>query len=862
MSTNEDPTREASASVDPRAMLGAWANQSDEWVRYLVSQVLTGKCAVTATDLEYAYELLRQEKAIDERILPAVPQLQVDDADEDAEEPLVITRVSEITGVNALVSGAVIEPHAGLTILFGENGTGKTGYARVFKAVAGSRTADEILGDIESEVEVPKSARIAYSLGDNAREFVWSGQRGQAPFTRMSIFDNLSVNYHVDDELEYVYVPALLALFNHVAAAIKATQDKVAEVAASLSTGSTTLLGRFPRDSDVHPLIQTLGASTDLPVLKSRASTDPKVDEKIDALRKAVAALEANTLAPRIASNQRSERVLAQAVRVLGVLGDFKIDEYNELLTKRAELQSDYRTFRETLFAAAALPADPEDTWERFVSSGGAYRAHLEELGVHDTSKCLYCRQTLGAAAGDLVGKYAEYLADKISQDIATANADIDIATKPVITADHGEVSALLAEYAERGDKPAFYDQLAQVTNTVSSLRAAIEQDKPVIADLLISTSAVHTELEHILATTAAEIVTLQDQVANRATALVDEKKKLSELVAAAELSKSWPEISAQVGDAKEADRLRILSRALPNLSRAITELSKAASDQLVNQNFEKLFLEECSALRAPNLKVEFFGRQGRAQRRKVLSARCKPSKVLSEGEQKVLAMADFLAEARLSGITAPVIFDDPVSSLDHRRINEVAQRVAHLAEDSQVVVFTHDILLATTLLSLFEKSRRCTYYQVTDDEGKGKVTRATGPRWDTLASLKKRVDETIQSAKLVDGEARAALVREGYGWIRSWCEVFTEKELLGGVTERYQPNVRMGGLPQIKIGALPAAIATVTRVFDDACRFIDSHSQPLPTLGVSPNLSGLEDDWRQLLECRKTFNSATTGQE
>ena len=89
-----------------------------------------------------------------------------------------------------------------------------------------------------------------------------------------------------------------------------------------------------------------------------------------------------------------------------------------------------------------------------------------------------------------------------------------------------------------------------------------------------------------------------------------------------------------------------------------------------------------------------------------MLSGRHKPSKVLSEGEQKVLAIADFLAEARLGGITAPVIFDDPVSSLDHRRINEVARRIANLAEANQVIVFTHDILFATTLLSLFEKSK------------------------------------------------------------------------------------------------------------------------------------------------------------
>jgi hypothetical protein len=50
-----------------------------------------------------------------------------------------------------------------------------------------------------------------------------------------------------------------------------------------------------------------------------------------------------------------------------------------------------------------------------------------------------------------------------------------------------------------------------------------------------------------------------------------------------------------------------------------------------------------------------------------------------------------------------------------------------------------------------------------------------------------------------------------------------------------------MTALPNLKPAALPAAIDTVTRIFNDACRFIDAHSQPLPTLGVSPNLTTLE---------------------
>lgn len=125
------------------------------------------------------------------------------------------------------------------------------------------------------------------------------------------------------------------------------------------------------------------------------------------------------------------------------------------------------------------------------------------------------------------------------------------------------------------------------------------------------------------------------------------------------------------------------------------------------------------------------------------------------------------------------------------------------------------------------------------------------------MNQLKKNINETIQAAKSQQGDARAALVRTGYDWIRSWCEVFTETELLQGVTQRYQPNVRMTNLPKIKPGAMPTVIETVNRIFEDACRYIDGHSQPLPSLNVSPTLTGLEAHWAELTQARTAYIAA-----
>lgn len=71
---------------------------------------------------------------------------------------------------------------------------------------------------------------------------------------------------------------------------------------------------------------------------------------------------------------------------------------------------------------------------------------------------------------------------------------------------------------------------------------------------------------------------------------------------------------------------------------------------------------------------------------------------VLSEGEQTALGFAGFLTEAHFDESRSALVFDDPVSSLDHMKRESVARRIVALAEERQVVVFTHDVAFTMML--------------------------------------------------------------------------------------------------------------------------------------------------------------------
>lgn len=846
---------------DPRHALAHWANKNDEWIRRIVRQVLGSNSQLSDSERTLVYQLLLEEKGINERTLQAEPPLGSPAQPLVKPEPFHLVRISNVKGVNALVEDQHIDFGPGLTLLYGENGMGKTGYARILKRLAGSRSAEEILSDVNLEdAPPPSSADIDYQVGGTDLSCHWNGGQAQPPFTQMSIFDNPSARLHVDDDLRYTYRPASLDFFDRVNHEVQKIGEFIEKERESLKFNNSTLLGRFDSQSAIYPYIEALGPDTNLEELQQYLTLPDNAAGQERELESTIAALRADMVGQQVSIKSRFQNILNEALEYTAIVRDFKIQDYGAALTKVSELHGDQRSLRDSLFAAANLPADPEQTWEDFIRSGREYRRHLEGLGVHDDTLCLYCRQPLGTEAIDLIVKYSEYLESQIAKDIETQESTIQNLVKPVEDSSLRSVQSFCELVDADTDKgiPAPAEQMEALRNLVAldgTLRKQLTDKVMVDESVLSKIYEMRVEIGLWLSDIKATLEVLRAQDSNREKSLAEEENKLLDLKARLELKRSWEEVKGIVDVARRDQKLKTERAAISNILRNITLLSNRASEQLINNNFEQIFRNECTKLRAPRVELEFSGREGRAQRKKRLPGGINPSRILSEGEQKVLAIADFLAEAKMSDSPVPVIFDDPVSSLDHRRVGEMARRIADLASDHQVVVFAHDIWLVTHLLGIFEESDRCKYYQVTDDHGKGTVTHGTGPRWDTIGSFRAKINLSIEAARRADGEERQSHIRDAYSSIRSWCELFVEQDVLAKVTERYQPNVRMTSLSRIKVQKLEQTIQTVTFVFEDACRFIDAHSQPLSTLSVAPTLSDLESNWSKLEKCRREYN-------
>ena len=116
-------------------LLVDWANSRDHWVRSLVAAVLDARRGLSEDVIRAFYELLLREKElVDTEGEPvSVPAIQHDGNAGDPEKALRLTALSDVANVNALAADQDILFHPRMTLLYGENGAGKTGYVRILK---------------------------------------------------------------------------------------------------------------------------------------------------------------------------------------------------------------------------------------------------------------------------------------------------------------------------------------------------------------------------------------------------------------------------------------------------------------------------------------------------------------------------------------------------------------------------------------------------------------------------------------------------------------------------------------------------------------------------------------------------------
>lgn len=738
-----------------------------------------------------------------------------DSHDDDALGKIKLKKIQNIQNVNALTSNQVIEINDSLTIIYGNNGSGKSSYTRLLNNAFNSRGDKALIENVYSDKKGEKiSCEFIFNDGNANILRNYPNNNNCVEFSQFAVFDSKSSKTHLDSENNLLFVPSGFDFFNLKIEFINALKRKVEVQTNSLRKLNPFLL-HFKSDSLISQKIKELDANTKFSELKQLADFKD-TDEKIIAdLLSQKSKLNPQSIAKQIADLEKLSKeisllkdsiatanALFSEISLKSVLDLFLDYQLCVKLVKEEGLEGlkDYK-----------INHLQSNEWKEFIQAGLAYVEILNISNGEDHShqnqpeSCPFCLQTLGEKEKLLIAKYWT-----LSRSHATVNLE---KLKIRLNGQFKQIQSfnvysftpnnILYQFFENEN---FEDceSIFKILNEISNLKSRCieffnskEVDKLPKSSIFVNNVII--EWEEAIALRIKLLIGLnvasETSKLDKELELLNDKKKLCGYLA---------EIERYLKDLQWIEKAELSKSKLT--TNKITSKQGELYSKYITEKYSQLFVEECTILETPKT-VEILQRPTKGQTLRSLKIKNHiPSEILSEGEQRSIALADFLTEIQVDDSNMGVIFDDPVTSFDDNRRKIIAKRLVDLSQKRQVIIFTHDIAFFHYLQTLSkQKSIEYTITTIRKVKDNVGIIHPDLP-WITQ-NIKDRIgflkNDLVRLKKIEDAGNENDFIysiKAWYGLLREGWERGVEERLLNGVIERFRPSIETQRLNKITI--------------------------------------------------------------
>ncbi len=767
--------------------------------------------------------------------------------------PIVLKGIANITGVNRLVANASLDfcPKA-LTVVYGRNGSGKSGFVRILRTACRTRVESaatlKVLADVYGDGKGALSADIVIDSGAGDVSIAWSPGMTAAPqLGQVAVFDTASAQLYVDGGNQIRYLPFGLALphrLNGVCLSFKAMLEAEQQAAVGTKISLATVAFLTIRETAAQKFNRTVTkATTDAAIEKASAFSE--VDDA--RLTEVTGILSAGSTAAADMTNLVS---WVDTLAVECTTAETRMSD--EALAAAAALKSTAVTAREAakLVAGALFDDEPlagvsSESWRKLWRAARDYsvtEAYPEKAfpvlpADAAGADCVLCQQPLLPDGVARMQRFQAYMDDTLDTAATTAEQ----AVVDAITALPAFKQLAAADFAERieqirsrdtGLADALTSFQASVTarhaEVKSRLAGGAENDMPAMGSSTEAVKALATKL----ADEKAELVKASD--ADERLKLESEKAELEDRkILNANAAKLIARRDLMVTDAAYTKALSLVA------TTGITKRANELLDTHLTSAVVSQFDAERERFEIKHLKIGLARKSGQTKAEFEVNPQTAltkiTSQILSEGEQRALALAGFLTEVALTDGSGPIIIDDPVSSLDRERSVKVADRLAEEAGKRQVVVFTHDMVFFNELCRAADEAgiNPVTVALFSDLDAAGKVDRA-GMGWKGLnvakriSSIKNRFAPMpkLHAASPADYEYE---IKGLYGRLRDTYERVVEEVIFCDIVRRGSDVVQTQMLRYV---TLPDVLAIR---FHEGMSRANTHSHDNPASDTVP---------------------------
>ncbi len=826
-----------------------WVDKLDFWEQAAFDLIVSGN-EISDADIDLLVQYLLEDNNLNGKSGER-PELKYKDyfvtSDDDAIYQL--KKIANLRNINALAPNHKLEFGSNLTAIFGATGSGKSGYARVLGSAGFTRGDEEIIPDITKPFDPDAPQLVDIELVREGEAIFIEHEVG-LPCPQLSsfyVFDATSVIVHLTEKNTISFSPAGLSYLQTLANLTDDVRTRLNQKI-DIKKKENIFTSLFHEDSAVKELVSSISHQTDLEELKEQANFTSDDKEELKKLKSRINTIETKGIPSQIKELQQSKEDLATLITkiklVVGGLDSEMVNSINQdIKNVNTHLEVANKLGLES-FKAGKLQSVGTEEWHTFIHAAKDLASvevdNQDRPYPQDESHCLLCQQPLTVEAKDLINQIWNFLGDEVQEKLRLAEQSLSNKLD--------EVTGLDTTY--------FEDQLAVsrlILDRDKELHSRIKSHRDAI--VLLKESAqrgieTHKEMESLKIET-------------------ENLPKIEEIVneIEAEIAK-WQEEEGKVENLQtksfELEDKKLLSKHLKEIEEFIQELvwiDKASKiggttgriTGKYNQLFSKLVTDEYIELYEKTLEglgrplkvhISTQARKGKVYKQLVLEADestpeilTRPDKILSGGEKRVVALADFLTEISLDTSSSGIILDDPVTSLDLAWRQKIAAILVEEAKVRQVIVFTHDMPFLYYLGAESEKEKvpidNHWIKRGDIDEIPGHVYLNNSPALEKDYKNDKIARKWHKKALDSPPEDQLAFVKEGFGAVRTSYEVLIIFGLFNGVVMRFEERISFGRLKDVVWDQ--SIIESIIERCETCSKYIEGHSHSDAFSGEPP---------------------------
>lgn len=834
--------------------LWEWAESNGLWSKILINKIVSTENDLTTEDRKDIFDYFLQSINL-ESGLPVIATIKPNYTP--SYQKIELITLSNVLGVNKLAKNQLIHFSPNLTVIFGENGTGKTGYGRILKTLGFSYdNHNNILSDISKAIE-EKSAEIKFKVNEVEKKFNWNGNNKIQELEAISVFNNNCVQISLSDR-QLIVTPIGFHLFNLVTSELNKLEEllnlKIQTYPTNLNWLNLLNTGTFQQT-----YISTLSETSTIERLNELSTFTEDNEKTLDGTEKQLAVLNKPLLENEIRNLNSSISELSKILQTIQETKEnFSLIEWNLLINynkKIVDLEKNTQKGLKEIADANGIEFYQTPEFETFIKSAEEYIKIIGQIQYPiDNDNCIYCLQPLDTSAKELLQNYRVLLNDKSQDQLNKIKEEKQNLIKRI---EKIEVNLSFNQPTfgiDDEQNPIQPKEIIDYNNILNEYHSIFINDKttentPYDLDYSIYISFLTTKKTEL----NALLIQKNDLLTNLATQEIEIKNKIAELKDRKFLSTKVNEIKNAIENHKTISKLNANYNSFNTA--AISRKTTEARTELVQQNFNNLFNEELKAFRKTNLSIDLnFGTSKGASKISHKINSHSLLDILSEGEQKAIALSEFLTELQLDNKKAPVIFDDPVNSLDHIIIDDVAKRLIRLSNERQVVVFTHSVLLFNSFLYFSKQpshnSLSYKFYNSKSSFGETGII-SEAEELNQVKSYMSKINLIINNTPKDRSESDIA--EDGYGYLRSAIELCVEFEIFQGTVKRYQKNIALTSFMKVDGEKINKNKDRLNEIFERCCGFIKGHSNPTE-IHNDPTIAELKNDFEEFKSIRGEF--------